>query len=243
PALLLNSVLASMRNRNRPCLAVSRNKSFSRSWRSVPSTPSSAIEPVSAPCFELSLEPRLGSWSGGTATGMPPGSCMGTVPGGYWFGYCGYCPGYVCEYPTSDAIRRAISAKLARLQVRSKATVTPLSGLRCLSGDALAAEFVASTELVLGGAEGHTRRRAIPVVRSGVWSTAGSFGGDNSPAALCKRRSQVSHAPSLHCDFGQSNSQSAMSAGTSSTTCRHSHAQTERTRFIFPPRVTCLCAF
>jgi hypothetical protein len=67
---------------------------------------------------------------------------------------------------------------------------------------------------------------------------AGSCDGINSPAASCNRRSQVSHSPTWHCDFRQSNSQMASPAGTSSTTCRQSHPQAERTNFIYPPRLT-----
>lgn len=63
----------------------------------------------------------------------------------------------------------------------------------------------------------------------------GSRDGNSSPAACRSRRSQVSHSPTLHCDFRQSNSQIASASGTSSTICRRSHPHAARTRFIPPP--------
>src|SRR5208337_62628 len=50
--------------------------------------------------------------------------------------------------------------------------------------------------------------------------------GINSPLARERRRSQVSHSPSRHCNLRQSNSQSAKSSGTSRIHWSFNHCQT-----------------
>ena len=81
-----------------------------------------------------------------------------------------------------------------------------------------------------------SRSGLLSGVDSTIASDAGFFLGINTPAACRKRRSQVSHSPSVHCGLRQSNSQRASSSGTSSTICRRTQSQIFRGRFMPPPR-------